>query len=316
MSIILCGDTHLRADEPYFSAFKQFTKNISGAEWNTPENVFIHMGDFFNSSALSGELVDQAKEFWDAINCDIKMIIQGNHDVSRRLGSSLLSLPKDVAVIYKDKSMTVNGVNILLLPHPELLEDRERYQQLTGKYDLILGHFAALPLFGHELVLSPDLISPMMFFGHVHIQDKSNDCYIGVPLATMYGEDCQKNRLIKIDEKTLTYENIYVESTLKSAVVDWNKPEQIEAAKKMKDTPVLMDVINAPSVKSVYEHLPESQYYIRRIEVKQDMETPELASAEVIEQGRSFLINEFFNQSTKTEEVNNRVRQLLVNEGN
>ncbi len=311
MKLIICGDTHLRLAQPYQDAIRLFLRDIRHASWNVEGNTFLHAGDLFDSSALSGDLVQFATEFWESIRCKRKIIIQGNHDVSRKIGSALKALPKDVEVFYKMDTISLLSPSgkerkVLLLPHPELIEDRERYATLDAKADIVVGHFAVLPLFGSEIPLPTTLQYNLAFFGHVHKRDTYKDCYIGVPVATMYNEDLQEHRLVEVDLDTLTYSNISLDAYLRSYEVEWGSPELkalIDLStesdlSKLSHVP-LVNILNAPSVKAVYDYMDSLNggYKLRpmlhAITVKHSDDDIALMDDSEVREGRDSLVRKF-----------------------
>ncbi len=304
--IIVCGDTQIRMQYPYFSAQEQFLLWLRAQEWNTPENTFIHLGDFFDSSALTGKLVHFAQKWWSVIKCK-KILLQGNHDTSRRLGSALDFLEEvGVEVVKQQTEGKIEDNKCLFLPYPVTRDLEEEYKQATGNYDFVFGHFAVLPLFGHELPLHEDLQYRHRLFGHVHIPDANDPVYLGVPVAQTYGEDIFQHHLACIDQKKLSY--IDVPPFLKYESLDYNSDAPVSSFNQTTKIYTVYDIVNAPSVKLAYEKF--NNIFIRKVTTLLSQEAPEIGDKGLLEHGRDTLIEEFLSKYDKPS-VANKLRALF-----
>ena len=258
--IFICGDTHFRSQAPFFEAGESFTKWLHEQPWNSSENTFIHLGDFFHSSSLNGKLMKLAIQFWDGLKCQ-KYLIHGNHEYSRKLGSALDPFEElGVTVYYEPKEVEIEKKKILVLPYFYPNTERSMndvYPYLEGRYDLILGHFSDQSLFGEEIILSDKLYGKKIL-GHVHIHNKG-DNFIGVPLCSQATEKEKSRRLIAVYEAGAV--DLVIPNFLDFETLDYNsQPLPLNAGEYR-----IYDIVNAPSIRAAKDKF--SDIPIHKVEV-------------------------------------------------
>jgi len=212
---------------------------------------------------------------------------------------------QDVQVVQQVYDTKIDNARYLFLPHPRTRDIEEQYRSLTGKYDFVFGHFATLPLFGHEIALNEDLEYRHRLFGHVHIPDKNDPVYLGVPVAQAYGEDSFTHKLACIDRGVLSY--LDIPSFLEFKTVSYAATDRLES--EVDNVFFVYDIIDAPSVKLAYEKF--GNVPIRKVTTLLSQDAPEVNDKNVLEHGRENLIEEFLNQYDKPL-VANKLKALFA----
>lgn len=255
--MIIIGDLHLKNKEPYLSASKKFLDYLT-EQYDDVNMIFL--GDVFDSSAPIWEVYKIFKEFLLKRKA-YTYILNGNHDMSKSKGCSLSSfnLLDKIKVFEEEEVIEIDDLNCLMLPFKY---DYKSYENLEGKYDFIFTHIMPVETQFANEGLEFSKLKGCFIHGHNHIQldytDKypNQHCILGVPLPTRHGED-QDHRIMKIDDK----------GKLEIIKVPFYfKHETIKYGETPSSTTNIINVIDAPNKKLVYEKYKE--YYIRDAGIK------------------------------------------------
>jgi len=180
-------------------------------------------------------------------------ILKGNHDISSNKGFCLSSIShghKGVFVYEEKAEVEIEGIKCLMLPW--IHNYKEEYEQIKWKGDYCFLHVTnSEDAFGSEGVELKD-IDAIQIYGHTHTRRLVNDRKIvqGVPLATRNKEVV--NPLIKIIDNN-TYEFVDMPIYFEFQTLEY---QQLPENKNN-----ILNIINAPSSKAVYETY--KGYYVR-----------------------------------------------------
>lgn len=252
MNTIVVGDLHAKNKEPYRDAVNNFFRYLLDNHIRDGVST-IFLGDLFDSSSPHNEVREEIANHLSKFN-DV-IILQGNHDYSRRMGSALepLTVLPNVTVI--DEVIEID--NCLYLPYKY---DMSEYENLTGEYDYIFTHITPPECAFADEGIKLNL-KGIYIHGHTHIQTTftSTDlqCHnvIGVPIPTRHLEEKQKHRVFKIKHHDIVGipMEVFVPQTFTF--------ETIEFGEEPIDKNNIINIINAPSYKDVYERYKD--FYIR-----------------------------------------------------
>ena len=255
--MIVVGDLHLKKSEAYFSAQVKFLKWLDD---NYKDEVLVLLGDVFDSTPHF-DIYSEFKSFLK-YRKNRTLILNGNHDGNYRIGEYLkgIHLMDNVDVLFEETVVDIEGYNCLMLPHKK---DMNNYSTIKGDYDFIFGHFVIKQeAFGNEYVDISALNYKKMILGHIHLKRQYGYIIIqGVPLPTRNLET--SNPILQIG-KNFEITEIPVPEFLKIETINYDND------KKTLNKEFIYNIVDAPSVKSVYEKFKE--YYIRHegIQLKQD----------------------------------------------
>ena len=255
--MIIISDIHAKNKEPYKKAVLNFLDYCIEKYSN---EIIIQLGDLFDSSnphnSLEKEIVERLLKFKE-FHC-----ISGNHDQSYKSGNTLeqLNLHKNIYIYDKETVVDIEGYSCLILPYQK---DMIHYNNIQKHFDFIFGHFMIKQeAFGNEYVDISALNYKKMILGHIHLKRQYGDIIIpGCPITTRNLE--QNNPILQID-KDFEITEIEVPEFLKIETINYGN------GKKTLNKDFIYNIVDAPSVKSVYEKFKE--YYIRHegIQLKQD----------------------------------------------
>ena len=255
--MIIISDIHAKNKEPYKKAVLNFLDYCIEKYSN---EIIIQLGDLFDSSnphnSLENEIIKRIIQFKE-FHC-----LSGNHDQSYKSGNTLehLQLHKNIFIYDKETVVDIEGYNCLMLPHKK---DMNNYSTIKGEYDFIFGHFMIKQeAFGNEYVDISSLNYKKMILGHIHLKRQYGNIIIqGVSLPTRNLET--SNPILQI-ENDFKITEIPVPEFLKIETINYDND------KKTLNKEFIYNIVDAPSVKSVYEKFKE--YYIRHegIQLKQD----------------------------------------------
>jgi len=263
--IIIFGDDHIRYDEPFFSAKKDYFQWVIQQDFNNKDNIAIHVGDLFHSNHPTPREYDLAYWFLQKLRFSKVFILSGNgiHEYNR-VKETYAIKPLDridnVEIIIKPQESKLGNLNILFLPwipsrYYNDMTMREWYEGLPEKeYDYIFGHFAHKEFYGTEIDISQ--LKGKKRMGHIHVPD---DEYVGVNTITRADEKGIHCRLNCIDMFTGEEELIEIPKFLDYYEVEYpNKlPDNIEARYS------IWTVTNAPSKEKAEQKY--SYIYIKNI---------------------------------------------------
>lgn len=199
-SCIIIGDIHLLLNEQRLQVFLDFWKHLKTI--HKPGEPVIFLGDIFDKSLMSGEVIDFfIEQIHDLDDCEI-FILQGNHDYSKQYKSIIKPLQRfsNITIIDELKVMDIVGNNCLFLPYRYTA--KEDYANITGEYDYIFAHITdPEDQFIDEGI---SIVAPgKKIYGHTHLQ---NERCLGVPYCTRRGEENNAFRLARIfSDKSVEY---------------------------------------------------------------------------------------------------------------
>ena len=125
----------------------------------TKDNYIIFLGDIAEKDSNPGDVIDQMYKLFEFCNNHFKhtYVLMGNHDLKLFRGHTLQTSLKfldnftDVSVIYDISDLSLEGKNILCLPHLSTGElnphnyynnyDWEHSAFINKKYQLAIGHW-------------------------------------------------------------------------------------------------------------------------------------------------------------------------------
>lgn len=265
--IIIIGDVHARFEEPFRSGINDFF------EWlkeNHGDDYIIQVGDLFHTSnphnEIRSEILGHLRDFQHFI------ILNGNHDRSKRAGVSIHSFKHfpNILPIIKVTEFDIKDIKFLFIPYTK---NKEYLEHLEGTYDYIITHITppecAFSDEGIQLNLKGKYIH-----GHTHhpmsFTDKNQMTHdvIGVFNPTRYDERDIDGKIFRITKdkgidlievpKFVTY-------------------EEVEFGDKPKNEKSIINVINAPDRKSVFNDY--KGYYVRKAGIQlKEMEEGKIKS--------------------------------------
>lgn len=238
--MIVIADLHLTSKLPFCLHQLNFLQWLDQFR----DEEMIILGDVFDNSVPMWTTYQTFKKFLIECRNAPTHILQGNHDYSKRKGSSVqaFELLQNVFVYTDAQEFTTQqGFKCLALPWKYNTDD---YSDIQFKGDYYFTH--TMPkeeAFGGEYI---DLshIDAFGFYGHIHLQrlQHSNKIILGVPIWTKKGE--QNNPIIRIKENK---EIEYIEHPIDFQL------EQIEFGQEITNKFNMYEILNAPDSRSIFE---------------------------------------------------------------
>jgi len=245
--MIIISDLHLKYQkEPYSKSQREFLQWLEDSYSN---EQIIFLGDVFDTRP-HWTVFKMFKDFLERRG-NKTYILNGNHDLSKAKGSSVLSLQTSFLDV---EERIIEGYNCLMLPYKY---DYREYENLEGEYNFIFTHITPVQAqFANEGIAFPKLKGTFIH-GHTHtkldfIDDYGNQHYIvGVPLPTRHLEDFE-HRIIKIKDGKINF----IQPPF------YFNYETIKYGEEPKDKNNILNIVDAPSRKVALEKYKE--YYIRK----------------------------------------------------
>jgi DNA repair exonuclease SbcCD nuclease subunit len=259
--MVIFGDIHTTEKEPFKTGQDKLLQWILDTFDKDEEIVFV--GDWFDNHIPYWDSVERSQKFFQSRNNSY--VIEGNHDIGYK-GSSLVSLNpiKNVTIISKPIEMTIEGLNLLMLPY-RTKSGLDEYKVFEGKsYDYILGHFD--PPY-YELSKSRfnwDNIQGIFILGHIHNPfettiNKNKFIQVGIPQVTQEGEQSFSNSYIKINGRS----NYEIKEIPKFMTI-----EDVMYGDEPVSKNNLLNIIDAPSSIAAYRRYPTNEYFLRKAGIK------------------------------------------------
>lgn len=321
--LIITGDEHVRSEEPFYSAKKEYFNWVIEQDFNNDSNIMINTGDFFHTRSPTPN--DYSLAYYYLRNCKFKTIyiLRGNDahefNVSKKTYATapLEKIRDSIIVVKKPQIINEDNLSILLMPFiPSweldgitLKEYYEHYvEQLVEKgqdeFDYIIGHFFHKNGFGDDINISK--LKGKRRMGHNHVPSKDGE-YVGINTITRADEagcDLHLN-IIDTEIKEETY--IDIPRFLDYAKLDY-EVDKVREKPPAKYT--LYNVVNAPDEKSIYEKYGD--IYINKWEGRRKQEGDK---SNIIESTESQSLTEFFDIFAKNKklkkELKNKLQELI-----
>lgn len=266
--MIVIGDTHFKNEQPFLYHQLNFLQWLE--QFKDEEMLFL--GDIFDNSVPMWTVYQTFKKFLIECRNAPTHILQGNHDYSKRKGSSVKAFELlDNVHVYTDAEefTIIEGFKCLALPWKY---NTDNYNDVQFSGDFCFTH--TMPkeeAFGNEYV---DLshIDANLIYGHIHLQRLSykNKLIIGVPIWTKKGE--QNNPIIRIKEnKEIEYIKHPIDFSL----------EQIEFGEVITNKYNIYEILNAPDSRSIFEQYKDAHIRIDGCTFKQFQTENELEEIEL-----------------------------------
>ena len=220
-NIIVIGDLHVRDEEPFYSAAKDFFDWFIDQDFNIEENYLVQVGDLFHRNTPSPEENDLVIHWLDRVRIkkDNRYFLRGNHDFNKSTNKktdsySIRPLQNFGTVVSGPGNVVFNSVSAVFLPwmYESSLSKKtcnyyrkffEENAQLMGTPDIVFYHFPDET----QNRGNPEDFFDLSFFpqrtirmgGDIHTQSKN---YIGTPYPTRVQEAGQQGRLGIIDTES------------------------------------------------------------------------------------------------------------------
>ncbi len=275
MKIIVLGDLHKRydMDKPFYQRNDDFDNWFLNQEFNNKDNILIQAGDFFDKKEPSTKSINQAYHFVKGCKFKKIYIVSGNlnHEFSRIKRTyaidSLHDLP-NVELVKRDKLITIDNTNILLLPwipdniYNDIPNMKEYYEDLEYKNaDYVVAHVEDEKYNFGEYVDFSKIVSSncKRRNGHIHIK---NDNYLGTPYITRQDEKDKDSYILSINSETKEDTFIKTPKLLDYYTVEY--PNEIPK-EYLNLKYLLLSVTNAPSVDIIEDMYKKDNIYFHRI---------------------------------------------------
>jgi hypothetical protein len=282
--IIIEKDKHLRRDEPFFNAHKDYFDWLIHQSFNTEDNTFISLGDFFHTAHPTPDEIDLAISALGKLRFKKIYILVGNHCYSSLLKTySVLPLANNpkVVIISNPCQIKIEDKTFLFLPfYKDELFDlpsmKEYYSSLPEELqtnDYICHHIEDETVsFGKKNTgIDLSYLTGKRIGGHIH---KSLPNYeIGMPVLSRSDERGEQSTLMVIDGNKEFFIPI-------PKLIDYYDVIYGEKLPEVEAKYPLWDIIDAPSYKQARTFYREKNPSIRIHAIKLADEKEEAIKAE------------------------------------
>jgi len=242
--MIILGDIQADEKQPH----RQAVLNLF--DWlyeNYPDEIYIQVGDFFDSSACPNDVRDEVLE--KILKFKEFHILTGNHDRSSKSKNILLPFRHHKNIfIYENKAeITIDEYKCLILPFQRASEKVREYEINNNEFDFVFSHFfhPKKSFNGIEAIDLSNIKSKWYIYGHDHTYAIIDKVHIITGCIIPASQGQINNAIIKIDKNSDSLEFIYHPSYF-----DY---EEIEYGEQPKSKNNILNIKNAPSIDSVYE---------------------------------------------------------------
>jgi DNA repair exonuclease SbcCD nuclease subunit len=309
--IYILGDTHIRKEEPYYSAVNNVFKEIY-EECNEGDTI-IQLGDFFHTYKPFPKEYSLAFYWIEKLSSkNVKLyIMAGNnaheyHHLQKTYAIDPLDSFDNVILIKDIEKLTVENISFLVLPWiPESrvkslkLEDvcvmlKNYINNLeSSDIDYFLYHYEDETVFmgGENRGIDFSFVESMIpgikrIGGHIHLQ---SDNYLGTPFQTRFDELGQVGRYYTVEDNYLKSHEL--KNYVKHLKIDFDSDcPKLE----FKEQKIVVNISDAPSVDSVYEKFKDRHIFINDIKLRfSENRTETLAEGMDSESSIKELLNEY-----------------------
>ena len=283
--IYIIGDTHIRKEEPYFSAVNQMFKELYSL--CKSGDTIIQTGDFFHSYKPFPKEYSLAVYWIELFSLKgVKLLIlSGNnaheyHHLQKTYAIDPLESFKNVTLIKDIEVLTIEDISFLFLPWLpdslirekgfETIEDYLKSSIETSRLKEIsyfIYHYEDETVFmggdnrGIDFSFVEEMIPGIIRIGgHIHL--KSNN-YIGTPFQMRFDEKGQAGEYFTIES------NKIIRHSFKQLIIhkELDFEEEVPIP-EFDGQNFVLNIINAPSIDSVYEKFKKEHIFINDISLK------------------------------------------------
>jgi len=253
MGIVVVGDIHAKNKEPYRSSINNF---FAWLIENYKDQIIVLLGDLFDSSTPHADIEEEIVK--SLVQFKKVYILTGNHDTSRKAGNTLKPLihHHNIIIIEDREEIEIENTKCLFLPHKhtDIKQEYEEVNYKQGEIDIVFSHIThPKESFGNEGMDIKNINASKFIYGHTHTQNiHGKHIILGVPLPSRHLEHNQVGRIMKIDS---------VDNYKFIDVPEFFTFEDVPFGETPKNKNNILNVLNAPSIQSVYAKYPG--YYIR-----------------------------------------------------
>ena len=230
--LIVEKDRHLKNDSPFLDAHKAYTDWFHAQAWNSQENIYFSLGDFFHKPYPEPAVYDEAMRWLAGCKFHKMYFLVGNHDFKRSLNAySVDPFQNDprVEIIYEPKLLTFGNVSALCMPHifrtkeNQITMDayyKDFIESYTGTQDYLFYHFEdeTASFSGKGIDLTS--LSGKRCGGHIHTVNNKN-YFLGMPVNSRFDERGQENQLLMVDTESKQEQIVSVPKMLDYYVVQY-----------------------------------------------------------------------------------------------
>jgi hypothetical protein len=270
--LVVLTDDHIRIEEPFFMAKRDFFEWCLDQSWNHESNTFLHCGDLFHSNLPNPKEIDLAIDFFTRSKFKNIILMAGNgaHEFFRPKKTyaidSLMHIDR-VNLIKQPRMQMVGNLSMLLLPwvpnrfYEGIDNMKDYYENLPSEisdrtYDYIFGHFASKKFFDDEVNI--DYLRGEKRMGHIHFPDET---YLGASTITRKDEAGQKYQVTLIDINVKTEEKLPI-----PVFIDYFSVKYPDMPKTGNTIPML-EIFDAPSKAIAQQEY--SEYHIHSIHLNE-----------------------------------------------
>lgn len=319
--LVVCGDTHFRIEEPFFSAQKEFVKWFLKQPFNNSENVFIHLGDVFNCSGPNPNTIDLAVYFNKEMKFKNKFYLVGSHDYNRSRNTyspTPLRQENNTEIIYDVGLKDLEGIKCLFLPfiYDRAISNKtqKEFYEEFGKKENIKCDFCFHHLQDETICfggisngINLSWVQGERIGGHIHKRQKG---YLGTPCINRFDEKGKDSFLLLIDTETKEKEYIKTPQFLDYKSLDYEKNNVLEGLIHLAGPGIpielkIFDIINAPSKEAAEEKYKGR--FIHEIFLKKNEEEQLLQE----EQKETKTIKEYFNNFCIKNKISKKLQEKL-----
>lgn len=287
--IYILGDIHIRKEEPYYSAIDQMFRKLY--EVCKPGDTIIQLGDFFHSYKPFPKEYSLAFYWIEAFSLrGVKFIIlSGNnaheyHHLQKTYAIDPLISFKNVSIIKDIEVLTIDKVSFLFLPWmPEsLIKERgfekvedylKSFVETNSLKNIIyfMYHYEDETVFmgGENRGIDFSFVEEMIpgiarIGGHIHLK---SDNYIGAPFQMRFDEKGQVGEFFTINSE-LTGDSRVTNHFSQFIIHKEISFEEKVPIPEFDGQKFVVNVVDAPSVDSVYDKFKKEYIFINDISLK------------------------------------------------
>jgi|GEM_PF-4258894 len=318
--IIISGDEHIRSEEPFYSAKKDYFDWFVKQEFNKEENTLINTGDFFHSKSPTPKDYALAYSFLHRCKFNTVYILAGNgaHEINITKNTYAIQPLQEITnveIVTDPKMINIENTSIALLPFIPSWKLRgttmnDYYQayieqsSFTNVMDYVVGHFFHKDGFGDEVDISG--LSGKRRMGHSHVPTEDGE-YVGVNTITRADEAGIKPHLNIINASRKSEELFEVPKFLDYITLDFETDISLPEKHPNKAFYNLYNIKNAPDEQSIYNRY--GGISINRWDKKATIEDVTNTADQESDEKKS--LSQYFKEFIKNKKINETLKGQL-----
>jgi len=319
--LVIIPDLHLQNKKIYMKAQSQFINWFCAQDFNNENNIFLSLGDFFESKIIYPDVISQAIDFLQN-RCKFKemLILSGNNNHEYNFHKktwaiqSLENLER-IKIVLKPEQIKIDNLSISLLPWmPDYflnkkLKMKDYYLTEQKEDDYFFTHLNTEESYFNDFIdLKSKFLNTRLVSGHIHSKN------LGICIPQNYGERNFTGKVMIIDTETKEESFIEIPRFIKFDTLEYPEIKKVDLNKEN----IIFDIDNAPDKNTAIDFYTKEYgdyFQYRQINLKKSYNKNDKTISlqeQTSESAKMTMFEGFCSENEISENNKKRLREIIL----